>query len=720
MNSTQTPYAVPPLSASEQALVDKINNDPTWDKTKALDELKTHLQIAVEVELATIPIYLGTYYSIDRRPSKPKAFPTSAASRFADQAGALIMSVAVEEMLHMSLSGNVLYALGQMPELYKKAPNSYPAILPHHRVNTPGDSHDDSRNVPIPLARFSFDQLSHFLAIEYPAKSDAPPEADDWDTIGQIYSYVRCIIESKWIDDGDFQVQKDNGQQIASGEYSPNNIDTVYPYKSFDFDNAQVVGSTGSASEAAAYASKEDSHVGASQLLQITCCQDALEAIATIEFQGEGFDHERYDDPSKDELSHYYKFLTLQSELDGYDQAYLDEAGSADSNVAAAPMPPAIPEQQFSQSDLDQFVSKFPENPTLDDFGTGCDDQGRQALVNIADGLFQYMLIMSETIYKIPSDKQKVYFNRTMHQSMIWVLDKLLQSMRGVSTVDGKYNLCSRFSNIDLGDRSDAFGKLCQMIDDFRATYGATGTTPADWYTVTDIDGYLGAIKDLPDVGVFWLTSPATDPTFLQTPYITEGPYAGTPKWPTSPPKDDELPPGAMRHSCMGLNSCKDQGRTGSNACAGQGYCSTALKYNPADPSSPLYSDHLCHVLNDCRHQGGCGLYGTQEELSEPGRNACQTLGSCATPINAERFITDGDLRGESVWVQARKVFTEKVWPQLREANPDLPPNPPQVPGSNSNPDLFRYGPTIHWIESEGGGMTACGASGMSGAGSCA
>lgn len=195
--------------------------------------------------------------------------------------------------------------------------------------------------------------------------------------------------------------------------------------------------------------------------------------------------------------------------------------------------------------------------------------------------------------------------------------------------------------------------------------------------------------------------------------------YQGAPKFPGSPP--ETLPAGVARHSCMGLNSCRDQGRTLENACAGQGYCSTALAFNAADPEKGLVSDHTCHVLNDCRDQGGCGLYGTADEQLNPGNNDCRSLGSCATPINAERFSTDGPNRRLSVWLRARAVFQEQVWPRLRKENPSLPPEPPSVPGTKGSPDLFEYGPTIEWIQDYSGqGMTACGSSGMSGAGSCA
>ena len=153
--------------------------------------------------------------------------------------------------------------------------------------------------------------------------------------------------------------------------------------------------------------------------------------------------------------------------------------------------------------------------------------------------------------------------------------------------------------------------------------------------------------------------TPAPDPGVpVPTPY----PYADAPAFPASIASPAR---GMPTHACMGLNSCKASDRFGvagasgppgpglpPNACAGQGYCSTA-------------TDHTCHVQNDCRDQGGCGLYGTGEELNRPGDNDCRSQGSCATPINAERFSTNGPNRGQSVWLRARAVFEEK-WPDLR------------------------------------------------------
>ncbi len=197
-------------------------------------------------------------------------------------------------------------------------------------------------------------------------------------------------------------------------------------------------------------------------------------------------------------------------------------------------------------------------------------------------------------------------------------------------------------------------------------------------------------------------------------------PYAEAPAF---PPSIGTGPPGMPAHACMGLNSCRASDRVGvagppaqaPNDCAGQGYCATA-------------TDHTCHVQNSCRDQGGCGLYGTDEELNRPGDNECRSQGSCATPINAERFSTNGPNQRKSVWLRARAVFEEK-WPAMRaellarKAGGELYSDQPLPETLGPPPALFaETGPTYLWISDDNkarGNMTACGSSGMSGAGGC-
>ncbi len=116
------PDPVTRLTPAEQAFVAWL--DLTSNKAAVLAALKANLQTAIQIELATIPIYLFTYYSIVRNAQLGESIGVE--QQFANKAGGMIMSVAVEEMLHMSLSANVLYSLGSDPIIYGNAPARYP------------------------------------------------------------------------------------------------------------------------------------------------------------------------------------------------------------------------------------------------------------------------------------------------------------------------------------------------------------------------------------------------------------------------------------------------------------------------------------------------------------------------------------------------------------------------------------------------------------------
>ena len=451
--------SVTPLTEAERRLVEHI--DRTWTRERALFELKSHLQVAIEVELATIPIYLYTYYSIDRTPG---GFPDSPISRFADKAGAVIMSVAVEEMLHMSLSSNVLFALGQQPQLYRHSPSPYPTNLPGHALLGP-----DAKPLSLPLAKLSLEQLWHFLEIEYPAPSDAPPEAGHWKTIGQIYSFVRCIISSTHISDDDFH-QGERKRQIQPTNYSPNSIDTVFPGRAFNNQCPVAAPVQNSAAHVADFSNREDSHAGPAQLLTIDSRKAALQAIQTIDAQGEGSGLNKFDDPSRRELSHYYKFLTLQSQLQGYDPC--------SERLAHQPKPPAPAARQYSADELRAVVFDFPDNPVAAAYPAG-----RREVADLVSGLYQYMLIMTESIFLQEPARQKLYFNQSLHRSMIWILDKIVQAMRAVyldgnSKDTSSLRLAPTFENIDLGPRQQAFSTLVAMCKDLNLHYAMPPGTP--------------------------------------------------------------------------------------------------------------------------------------------------------------------------------------------------------------------------------------------------
>lgn len=77
-------------------------------------------------------------------------------------------------------------------------------------------------------------------------------------------------------------------------------------------------------------------------------------------------------------------------------------------------------------------------------------------------------------------------------------------------------------------------------------------------------------------------------------------------------------------HTCRGLNSCKELGRSKDNACAGQGTCASI-------------ADAKCSGQNECKGQGGCG--------ANPGMNDCKGMGGCHVPLM------------EGAWDTARAAF---------------------------------------------------------------
>ena len=128
------------------------------------ERLMNDIQTAIEIEIATLPLYLYSYYTIDYN-----------ANDLSRQAGYTHYSVFIEEMLHLALACNLKRSLGGEPKLAGKSPASFPTQLPQH---APG--------FVIPLAGYSKDQLANFMQIEQPDYTGAASDRD-WQTIGEFY-----------------------------------------------------------------------------------------------------------------------------------------------------------------------------------------------------------------------------------------------------------------------------------------------------------------------------------------------------------------------------------------------------------------------------------------------------------------------------------------------------------------------------------------------------
>jgi hypothetical protein len=220
-----------------------------------LESLREHLQWAIELEHFTIPPYLCALYSLD---------PV----RNAD-AVEVVASVLVEEMLHMTLAANLLNAVGGRPQIdTPRMLLPYPRCLPH-----------SDGSFEVPLARFSPESLDVFLKIERPAPPGAPPEGDQYESIGQFYDAIRRGLVELCEHLGEAQV--------------------------FCGDPARQV-------------TDADVYTGGGSIVTVTSPDSALAALEEIVGQGEGAQLEVWDGdvdvlhPEREQVAHYFRFQELK------------------------------------------------------------------------------------------------------------------------------------------------------------------------------------------------------------------------------------------------------------------------------------------------------------------------------------------------------------------------------------------------------------------------
>ncbi|HSF19404.1 MAG TPA: ferritin-like protein [Vicinamibacteria bacterium] len=180
-----------------------------------------------------------------------------------------MVSVLVEEMLHMTLVANLLNAVGGRARLDTPdmlAP--YPRCLPH------GDC-----SLDVPLLSFGRKALEVFLKIEQPAPPCAPPESDRYETIGQFYQAIER---------GFGDLCKEIGESSV-----------------FCGDPARQV--------------NDEFYSGGGRIITVENLATALAALDEIVDQGEGAGHSPVWDgdhdvlhPERGHVAHYYRFQQLK------------------------------------------------------------------------------------------------------------------------------------------------------------------------------------------------------------------------------------------------------------------------------------------------------------------------------------------------------------------------------------------------------------------------
>jgi rubrerythrin len=143
------------------------------DAAPDIQSLYTALQSAIELEHSTIPLYLYALYSVD--------------ADLNPEIAAILSSVVVEEMLHMTLAANVLNAIGGSPVI------DLPGFIPTYPGPLPGGVQSD---LTVQLAPFSMRQLQVFLKIEEPENplNFKALAATEELTIGQFYTAISDAI----------------------------------------------------------------------------------------------------------------------------------------------------------------------------------------------------------------------------------------------------------------------------------------------------------------------------------------------------------------------------------------------------------------------------------------------------------------------------------------------------------------------------------------------
>jgi hypothetical protein len=410
------------------------------------DNIEEVMQQAIALELATIPTYLSTYYSINRAQGQDALYSKlhtqlSANINFsetdiielaqelkvdilvyANKSAALIMSVVIEEMLHLALACNVKQAVCQTPPdlmgigKVLSFPTQLDGHIPEFQINT---------------AKLSLKQLTTFLQIESPEPFKDPYAEKqlngtvDYHTIGRLYEKIISCITNDF--PGRYkllpQLLPPNNAARPRPFYSQNSMNTVH----YDRDHNPH------------FANADDS----GELVGVYDCHTAIEALGKIIEQGEGQSNEKqhtliwgenkmpvpmelvdgmpvfwegdYDDEGK-ELAHFAKFLEAYS-LGNYYQ------------------------EKFSKiQGLDDFFSYFvydtDANPKTADYKAS----GNEALAlcsELGNAVFAYILLMIETCYYKDESTQYDLFMYGIHKSMIWLLSGVGNQINQYSYIKG-------------------------------------------------------------------------------------------------------------------------------------------------------------------------------------------------------------------------------------------------------------------------------------------
>ncbi|MCK1307649.1 ferritin-like protein [Bradyrhizobium sp. 45] len=207
------------------------------DRISTVSELRDALQTAMQLEFSTIPPYLCAQWSINSDPAGIED---------------MIGNIVVQEMYHFALAGNLLTAIGGLPNV------ANPSFIPTYPTNVlPGGI---PQALPVDLKPLTLEQVRVFMQIEYPEFTPiafAPTAASIgafYTTIAEAFTTIAPPIDP-------------NAFAVASGEAKP-----------------------------------------------IRNLADALAAISLIKGEGEGTEGSPDQPASGNALAHYYIFKQMHEQ----------------------------------------------------------------------------------------------------------------------------------------------------------------------------------------------------------------------------------------------------------------------------------------------------------------------------------------------------------------------------------------------------------------------
>lgn len=245
-----------------------------------IDQLYVYLYRAMQLEHATIPVYLTALYSLHP--------DTNSAAKH------ILRVVAVEEMLHLTLAANVLNALGGQPDLTRAGfVPAYPARLP-----------DGETDFEVPLQPFSRQAVDTFLQIERPGKApqedkrimrrsrahEASAGSAGQRRAGSMLATVPGSSEEQFWSIGEFYEEIVRGVIYLEQEY-------------------REQGKTLFTGDPRHQVTPEYYYSGGGKVIPVTDLESAVRALHLVATQGEGLGGGIYD--GEDELAHYYRFQQL-------------------------------------------------------------------------------------------------------------------------------------------------------------------------------------------------------------------------------------------------------------------------------------------------------------------------------------------------------------------------------------------------------------------------